>query len=107
MPHITYVEADGQATTIDLPEGWTLVQGALANNITGILAECGGSCTCATCHCYVDEARLAELPAPAENEAAMLDFVAAERRPSSRLACQIKATAALDGLRVELPATQE
>lgn len=107
MPHITYVEADGQATTIDLPEGWTLVQGALANNITGILAECGGSCTCATCHCYVDEARLAELPPPAENEAAMLDFVAAERRPNSRLACQIKATAALDGLRVELPANQE
>ena len=107
MPHITYVEADGQATTIDLPEGWTLVQGALANNITGILAECGGSCTCVTCHCYVDEARLAELPPPAENEAAMLDFVAAERRPNSRLACQIRATAALDGLRVELPAHQE
>ena len=107
MPHITYVEADGQATTIDLPEGWTLVQGALANNITGILAECGGSCTCATCHSYVDEARLAELPPPAEGEAAMLDFVAAERRPNSRLACQIRATVALDGLRVELPVTQE
>ncbi len=107
MPTITYVEAGGNATTLDLPEGWSLVQGALANNIPGILAECGGSCSCATCHCYVDEARLAELPPPAENEAAMLDFVAAERRPNSRLACQIRATAALDGLVVHLPDTQE
>ena len=107
MPTITYVEASGNATTLDLPEGWSLVQGALANNIPGILAECGGSCSCATCHCYVDGLLMAVLPPPSETELDMLDNVAAERRPNSRLACQIKASQALDGGSVQLPETQE
>ena len=106
-PNITYIEADGRSTTLNLPEGWSLMQGATANGIEGILGECGGSCACATCHCYVDEARLADLPAPSENELAMLENVAAERRANSRLACQIKAGAALEGLTVTLPDTQE
>jgi len=107
MPQITYVEASGESTTLTLQEGWSLMQAAITNGIEGIVGECGGSCACATCHCYVDEARLAELPPPSENELGMLENVAAERRPSSRLACQIKATAALDGLVVHLPETQE
>ena len=107
MPQITYVEANGQSTTIELPEGWSLMQGATANGIEGILGECGGSCACATCHCYVDEARLVDLAPPSENELAMLENVAAERRPNSRLACQIKASAKLQGLIVHLPPTQE
>lgn len=107
MPHITYIEASGQSTTVALPEGWSLMQGATANGIDGILGECGGSCACATCHCYVEESRLGELPPPSENELAMLENVAAERRPGSRLACQIKATAALEGLVVTLPDVQE
>lgn len=107
MPHITYIEASGQTTTVSLPEGWSVMQGATANGIDGILGECGGSCACATCHCYVEESRLGELPPPSENELAMLDNVAAERRPTSRLACQIKATAALEGLVVTLPDVQE
>ena len=69
------------------------MQGATANGVDGIVGECGGSCACATCHCYVDEARLADLPPPSEGELGMLDNVAAERRPNSRLACQIKASA--------------
>ncbi|MGZ5786848.1 MAG: 2Fe-2S iron-sulfur cluster-binding protein [Ramlibacter sp.] len=107
MPRITYVEATGAETTLELAEGWSLMQGATANGVEGILGECGGSCACATCHCYVDEARLGDLPAASENELAMLENAAAERRPNSRLACQIKATAALDGLVVHLPDTQE
>ncbi|HUX91302.1 MAG TPA: 2Fe-2S iron-sulfur cluster-binding protein [Gallionellaceae bacterium] len=107
MPHITYIEASGQTTTVALPEGWSLMQGATANGIDGILGECGGSCACATCHCYVEESRLGELPPPSENELAMLENVAAERRPGSRLACQIKATATLEGLIVTLPDVQE
>jgi 2Fe-2S ferredoxin len=107
MPHITYIEASGQSTTVELPEGWSLMQGATGNGIDGILGECGGSCACATCHCYVEESRLGELPPPSENELAMLENVAAERRPGSRLACQIKATAALEGLVVTLPDVQE
>jgi 2Fe-2S ferredoxin len=107
MANITYIEASGHSTTVNLSHGWSLMQGATANGIDGILGECGGSCACATCHCYVDEARLGELPAPNEAELEMLDNVACERRPNSRLACQIKATAELDGLVVTLPATQE
>ena len=107
MANITFVEASGQSTTVNLADGWNLMQGAIANGIDGILGECGGSCACATCHCYVDEAWQDKLPAASENELDMLDNVAAERRPNSRLACQIKATAALEGLLIRLPETQE
>ena len=107
MTRITYIEPAGNAVTVDVADGWSLMVGATMNGIDGITGECGGSCACATCHCYVDEARLADLPPPGDAELAMLDFVAAERRPNSRLACQIKAAAALQGLVVTLPDTQE
>jgi 2Fe-2S ferredoxin len=107
MANITYIEASGRSTTVNLANGWNLMQGATTNGIDGILGECGGSCACATCHCYVDEARLADLPPANAGELEMLDEVAAERRPNSRLACQIKATAKLEGLVLHLPATQE
>ena len=107
MTQITYIEASGQSTTVDLPDGWSLMQGATTNGVDGILGECGGSCACATCHCYVAEDCLAKVLPAAEGELAMLENVADERRPNSRLACQIKATAALQGLVVHLPATQE
>jgi 2Fe-2S ferredoxin len=107
MANITFIEANGQSTTVNLADGWSLMQGATANGVDGILGECGGSCACATCHCYVDEARLGDVPAASESELAMLENVSAERRPNSRLACQIKATAALEGLIVRLPETQE
>ena len=105
MPKITYIEPSGQQTNIDLPEGWTLMQGATSNGIDGIDAECSGSCACATCHCYV-ESHADRLPPPSETELSMLAHVAAERRPGSRLSCQIKATADMDGMVVRLPATQ-
>ncbi len=107
MAHITFIEASGQSTTINLADGWSLMQGATANGVDGILGECGGSCACATCHCYVDEARLGDLPPASAGELEMLENVAAERRPNSRLACQLKASAALEGLIVHLPETQE
>ena len=106
MAKITYVEADGSAKIIDVPEGWSLMQGAVTNGVTGIVGECGGSCACATCHCYVDEARLSEIPPAEAGELDMLDMVAAELKPTSRLSCQIKSTTALDGLVVHLPASQ-
>ena len=107
MTHITYIEASGQSTTINLNEGWSLMQAAIANGVEGIVGECGGSCACATCHCYVDEARLGDLPAPTEGELDMLENVASERKPNSRLACQIKAGPAIEGLVLHLPETQE
>ncbi|KAB7771144.1 2Fe-2S iron-sulfur cluster-binding protein [Xanthomonas maliensis] len=87
MPKVTYIEPDGQAIVIDLEPGWSLMQGAMHHGIDGIEAQCGGSCACATCHCYV-EAGGEDLPL-LEMEAAMLGNVAAERRDNSRLACQI------------------
>ena len=107
MANITFVEASGQSTTLNLPDGWSLMQGATANGVDGIIGECGGSCACATCHCYVDDLLARVLPAPSQNELDMLDNVVAERRPNSRLACQIKASAALDGGVVTLPECQE
>ena len=83
------------------------MQGAIVNGVEGILGECGGSCACATCHCYVDEARLGDLPPPSEAELDMLENVAAERRANSRLACQLKASPALASLILSLPETQE
>jgi 2Fe-2S ferredoxin len=75
--------------------------------VDGIIGECGGSCACATCHCYVDEAMMAALPPASASELDMLENAAAERRPNSRLACQIKSAPALEGGTVTLPATQE
>lgn len=107
MANITFIEASGQSTTLNLPEGWSLMQGATANGVDGIVGECGGSCACATCHCYVDELLAGVLPPPSQSELDMLENVAAERRPNSRLACQIKASAALEGGVVTLPECQE
>lgn len=107
MAHITYVEANGQSTTIDLADGWSLMQGATTNGIDGIIGECGGSCACATCHCYVDDLLADVLPPPSRGELDMLENVVAERRPNSRLACQIKASAAIEGGVVSLPECQE
>lgn len=105
MPKITFIEPDGARVELDVPVGWTLMQGATTNGVAGIEAECGGSCACATCHCYV-ESLADRLPAPGETELSMLANVAAERRPNSRLSCQIRAEAALEGMVVRFPERQ-
>ncbi|HJV93469.1 MAG TPA: 2Fe-2S iron-sulfur cluster-binding protein [Azonexus sp.] len=105
MSQVTFIEPSGNPVDIDVADGWSLMQAATSNGVDGMEAECSGSCACATCHCYVESHHDA-LPAPAENELTMLDNVAAERRPNSRLACQIKMSDALAGIVVRLPATQ-
>ena len=102
MPKVTYVEPDGTVTEVNLESGKSVMQGAVENALEGILAECGGSASCATCHCYVDEEWLAAVDEPDENENDMLDCVT-ERRPNSRLSCQIVVTEDHDGLVVKLP----
>ncbi|HYD68911.1 2Fe-2S iron-sulfur cluster-binding protein [Azospirillum sp.] len=106
MAKVTFIEHGGAAQTVDIPEGWTVMQGAVRNGVEGIEAECGGSCACATCHCYVEEEFLDRLAPPSQTEEEMLDSTASERLPNSRLSCQIKVTAALDGLVVRLPEAQ-
>lgn len=106
MPKVTYISHAGARTEIDLKDGWTVMQGATLNGIDGISGECGGSCSCATCHVYVDEAWAAKLPAISETEDEMLDCTEAARKPNSRLSCQIRMNAGLDGLVVHLPEAQ-
>jgi 2Fe-2S ferredoxin len=106
MPHITYIEPNGTAKTYDLPLGASLMEGAVQNGVNGIVAECGGSCMCATCHIYVDDAFLSQLPEMEEEENEMLDSATAERRPNSRLGCQVRATPKLEGLIVHIPSVQ-
>ncbi|HTW53030.1 MAG TPA: 2Fe-2S iron-sulfur cluster-binding protein [Stellaceae bacterium] len=107
MPKITYIEYGGAAHIVDVPEGLSVMRGAVDNNIPGIDADCGGECACATCHVYVDKAWLATtgLPEDGSQEASMLSF-AALAQPDSRLSCQIKVSQSLDGLVVRLPEGQ-
>ena len=106
MPAIHYLLQDGSTRTIDAPLGRSVMEVAILNNVRGIDAECGGCCSCATCHVYVDEAFMDRLPAPDEMEQELLDGVASERRSGSRLSCQIVIDAALDGLTVQVRARQ-
>jgi len=106
MPRITYVEADGTEHVVDARVGISLMENAIANNIDGIEAECGGSCMCATCHCYVGGDFASWIPAMESDEDEMLGFVADERKPESRLSCQIAVTNEMDGMVVHLPAEQ-
>jgi 2Fe-2S ferredoxin len=82
------------------------MQAAVAANVRGIEADCGGLVTCATCHVYVREPFAGRLPPPAADELGMLEFTAAARKANSRLSCQIALAPDLDGLTVDLPDTQ-
>lgn len=106
MPAVVYVLKDGSERRIDVPEGTSVMLGAIQNNVPGIDAECGGCCSCATCHVYVDPAFADKVPPPDVTENDLLSGVAAERKPTSRLSCQINMTAALDGLIVRIPEKQ-
>ena len=106
MPMVTYVDADGTRHDVDVPDGENVMRGALYNGVAGIVGECGGALSCATCHCYVAPEWLDRLPPVSIEENDLLDSAAAERKPNSRLSCQIVMGAALDGLRVTLPENQ-
>lgn len=93
-------------TTFACKTGQSAMEAAVAANVDGIAADCGGMLTCGTCHVYVREPHASLLQAPAPDELAMLEFVAAPRRANSRLSCQIVLTEALDGLTLDLPDTQ-
>lgn len=105
MPKITYIEHDGTIRTVDAELGATVMEIALKNDVNGIVAECGGACTCATCLVHVEEVWLEKVGARTPEEEDQLDF-AFDVQPNSRLACQITVTDALDGLIVRTPAYQ-
>ena len=105
MPKVTYIEHDGATHTVEAEIGATVMETAQRNNVASIVAECGGSCTCATCLVHVDEQWFEKVGPPSAEEEDMLDF-AFEVKPTSRLSCQIKVTQELDGLIVRTPAYQ-
>lgn len=105
MPKVTFIEHNGAQHTVDAKSGQTLMQAAMENLVPGILADCGGYCNCATCHCFVDQAWIAALPSPGQPEQDML-ACAIDPQDNSRLSCQIVLTDAMDGLVVRLPASQ-
>jgi 2Fe-2S ferredoxin len=97
---------DTQGTTITAKAGQSLMKAAVAGNIDGVAADCGGTLTCATCHVMVREPWLSQLPAMSDDEDGMLDFAACARQANSRLSCQIVLTDAMHGMQIDLPASQ-
>lgn len=107
MPKVTYIEHSGVEHVVDVPLGENVMRGALYNGVEGIVGECGGGLSCATCHCYVDGAWSAKVGGPAtQAEEELLESAACPVRPTSRLSCQIEMSDALDGLVVRLPESQ-
>ena len=104
MSQVTWMLPDGSRVTADMSVYGNMMQAAVANSIRSIVGECGGCLSCATCHVYVDPDWIGRVGVATGNESDMLEVVEAERRPTSRLSCQIKANAALDGLVLHVPA---
>lgn len=102
MTKVTFITNDLGPQAVEAIDGLSLMENARRANVRGIIAECGGACACATCHVHVAEPWLAQAGEPNEMEREMLDF-ANDVRPNSRLSCQIKVTAELDGLVVVIP----
>ena len=97
MPRIIYRQATGERREVEVPNGHSVMEGAVDNGVDGILGDCGGACACATCHAYIADEWLPRLPAMDDMEDAMLDSAEA-RLPNSRLTCQLEVTPELDGL---------
>ena len=97
MPKVTYIQPDGVGKVVEVRAGTTAMEAAVDNDVAGIVAECGGACSCATCHVYVDPAWAPKLPPADAQERGMLECVL-DRQETSRLSCQIVLTAGLDGL---------
>lgn len=106
MPTVTFIDGDGQEHVVTAESGTSVMQAAVDNDIDGIVGECGGSRTCATCHVYVAADFCDLVGPPDEIESELLDATASPRKPSSRLGCQIRLSDRLDGLVLLLPESQ-
>jgi len=105
MPKIVFKKITGEQIEVEASEGKTIMQAALDHDIEEIVAECGGNCICATCHCLIDEAWTEKTGEPAADEIMMLDM-SDDRKENSRLSCQIKMTEHLNGVVVHLLESQ-
>jgi len=105
MPKIVFIQPDGSSQTVEATAGQSLMEAATGNLVRGIVGDCGGACSCATCHVYIDDAWFAKLPAADDIELAMLDG-AIDPGPTSRLGCQVRVDDALDGIVAHVPKSQ-
>ena len=105
MAKVKIIEANGNEHEIEIAKVQSLMQGAVDNMIEGIVAECGGACSCATCHCYIDEAWIDKVGAADGMEQDLIEC-APEPKPNSRLSCQVTISDELEGLVVHVPASQ-
>jgi 2Fe-2S ferredoxin len=105
MAKITFIAPDGRSYVLEGEEGLSVMKVAVQSGVPGIEADCGGACACGTCHVYLDPAWVSAAPPPGEEEQQMLACTV-EQSGTSRLSCQIKVSAALDGLIVRVPASQ-
>lgn len=103
MPKVTWILPSGDKIAAEVPVGHNLMEAAVANNVPDVIGECGGCLSCATCHVYVDAAWTERAGKPGEMENDMLEVTAAERRPESRLSCQILSVDTLDGIVLHVP----
>ena len=99
----TWILPDGREITAEVKEGLSLMEAAVANNIPNVVGECGGNLSCATCHVYVAEDWVDRTGTAGDFEDPMLDVADAERKANSRLSCQLKMSAALDGITLIVP----
>ena len=106
MPEITFIEHNGTEHVVDVANSLTVMEGARDNNIPGIEADCGGACSCSTCHVYIAPEWIDCLPGKEALETDMPDFAYGSDETPSRLTCQIKVTAERDGLAVRMPEQQ-
>ncbi len=102
MTKATFICADGARREVDVAAGSNLMRAACDHGIEGIVGDCGGSLSCATCHVFVEDAFADRLPAMEATEDQMLEYTAAGRRPNSRLACQLVMSPATDGIVVRV-----
>lgn len=103
---IKFKNGSGEPVEVKARAGVSVMEAAVMNNISGIEAECGGACICATCHVYCDDVDADLLPEMSSEEDDMLDMATAERRSGSRLCCQLKVTDKLEGAMFTIPESQ-
>ena len=105
MPQVKFIEFNGTEHNIEAKSGESIMLAATNNLVPGIDADCGGECSCATCHVLVPDEWLAKLAPRSETEESMLDLNP-DRTDNSRLSCQIPMSEELDGIVLNLPEFQ-
>ena len=102
MGKVIYVMSDGTESVVDAGEGESLMQAAVQAGVTAIEGECGGEMSCGTCHVWIGEEWAAKLKRPSQDELDLLE-VDDDFTDESRLGCQIRFSAVLDGIVARIP----